>query len=614
MVKWPDWGWRRSAIRAALVLSAYALITAELLSLVQGIHRLGLSIIWILPALLGIIVTFRHRHALKWPAIAGNFAWSELVLLSGIGVILITTAVVAWRSPPQTWDSLNYHMPRVAQWTQNRSLQHFATGIEVQNSRTPAAEILMLNVYVLTQADSLVTFVQWSAMIGSLIGVSLIASQLGANRPGQLFAVLFAATLPMGIVQASSTINDYVVAIFAIAAASEALNLRLVEGRVASIFMFGLAGALAIATKPTAISYILPFAVYVAYLLLKMDGWSKLVVAAAIGAMLAVVINAGHLVRNYGTYGSFLNPTQVRIHSNELRTPGGIISNLTRQMGLHAGTPSPQINKAIALGVIGVHDLLGLDVNDPRTTAHGVFKIAVPTTNEDRAGNPLHAYLLLALLAYAAWKRPIAAREMIGYTIAVLASLIVISVLFKWQIFASRYHLGFFVLAAPVSGVLIEPLGKGRILPVTGVVLILAAIPWMVQIKSRPLIAGPGGTYVGSVLKEPLNRLYLANGKDLIDPYVEMTSRIKAQGCDLIGVNLSGNSAEYPIWAMLGAPQSGIEIHWTIGGTPSEKYFDESFAPCAVICESCPSDQTRYRGLEKNETFMGYQLFLGRAE
>ena len=45
------------------------------------------------------------------------------------------------------------------------------------------------------------------------------------------------------------------------------------------------------------------------------------------------------------------------------------------------------------------------DPNDPRTTAHGTFKITVPTTNEDKAGNPLHAYLFVALTAYLALKR-----------------------------------------------------------------------------------------------------------------------------------------------------------------------------------------------------------------
>jgi 4-amino-4-deoxy-L-arabinose transferase-like glycosyltransferase len=51
---------------------------------------------------------------------------------------------------------------------------------------------------------------QWLAMVGSLVGVSVIARRLGASSHGQLFGVLVAATIPMGILQASGTQNDYV--------------------------------------------------------------------------------------------------------------------------------------------------------------------------------------------------------------------------------------------------------------------------------------------------------------------------------------------------------------------------------------------------------------------
>ena len=51
-------------------------------------------------------------------------------------------------------------------------------------------------------------------MVSSMIGVSLIAKQLGAKQGGQLLASAFCASLPMGILQASSTQNDYTVALW----------------------------------------------------------------------------------------------------------------------------------------------------------------------------------------------------------------------------------------------------------------------------------------------------------------------------------------------------------------------------------------------------------------
>jgi hypothetical protein len=46
---------------------------------------------------------------------------------------------------------------------------------------------------------------------------TLIAKQqLGANQTGQLIAAVFVATIPMGILQASSTQNDYVLSFWLI--------------------------------------------------------------------------------------------------------------------------------------------------------------------------------------------------------------------------------------------------------------------------------------------------------------------------------------------------------------------------------------------------------------
>jgi len=138
--------------------------------------------------------------------------WLDRTLLLGVVVIVLVTGLLAWLVPPQTWDSLNYHLSRVAQWAQERAVRHFATGIEVQNSMPPGAEMAILQFYVLVGGDRLASFVEWFAMVGCLMGVSLVAMQLGAGFIGQLVAVVFTATLPMGITQASSTVTDYVLA------------------------------------------------------------------------------------------------------------------------------------------------------------------------------------------------------------------------------------------------------------------------------------------------------------------------------------------------------------------------------------------------------------------
>jgi hypothetical protein len=602
-------------LRTAVLVATYALLITELLGLGSLVTRGLLAAAWILPTLAAgafLRIFFIRGRRFSRPRPGGRVSRSEIILWIGLGAILSLTALVAWVAPPQTWDSLNYHMPRVAHWAQAGSVKHFATGIEVQNSRTAAAEILMLQPYVLDQGDRWVNFVQWFAMLGCMVGSSLIAGQLGAKRLGQLAAAIFTATLPMGIIQASSTMTDYVAALWVVVAASEALELREDPFFRSSPIFLALSAGLGIATKPTTVPILLPFGAYAGYLLYKQIGLKHTVSWGAVAVGIVLVVNGGQLLRNVNTYGSALNPAQETVHANELRSPTGVISNVLRHAGLHAGTPSPHVNKGLAIGVQEIHKLMGLSVNDPRTTAHGVFKIATPTTNEDRAGNPFQAYVLVGLVAFAAWKRPARLSAVLAYGFALVASVLVLSYLFKWQIFATRYHLMFFVLAAPIAGLLMERLLSSRWVTLLLLLMVLAALPWLLQIKSRPLIPVSGESYVGSILSESREVLYLANGTNLIGPYTEITNRILRADCNRVALSLSGNAAEYPLWAYMQAPDKNLEIEWIVSGTPSEKYEDPDFSPCAVICEGCPADRTEIRSLPIDYEVGQLQLYLDR--
>ena len=81
----------------------------------------------------------------------------------------------------------------------------------------PLAEYLVLHTYLLGGGDHWATLVHWVYFLGSLVGVSLVARQLGAGRRGQTLAPLFAATLPSGILQASSAKNEWVLTFWLVA-------------------------------------------------------------------------------------------------------------------------------------------------------------------------------------------------------------------------------------------------------------------------------------------------------------------------------------------------------------------------------------------------------------
>jgi hypothetical protein len=585
--------WRRAYLRATLIWGAYAVALTEGLSLFKAVAPTTLLVGWgaVAVAASGTLVTRRLRGGgLALPRISLPPELGSRLALLVTAMVLAATSAVAWQAPPNTWDSLNYHMSRVAHWAQDRGLRHYATGIEVQNSMPPGAELLVFNLYVLSGGDRLANFIQWFAMVGSLIGVSVLAGQLGAARLGQWTAVVFAATLPMGVIQASSTMTDYMVGLWVLAAASEAISIWRDHGStIAASASFGLAAGLSVLTKPTAYAFLTPLALLAIIGLVRARRVAPLTAGLLLMAGLSLALNAGHLSRNIRTYHNPIASTgRIEEHRNAFLAGRGLLSNLLRNAGLHAGTPSPHFNKAMALVVLGIHDLIGLDVNDPRTTATGSFKISTPTTNENRAGNPLQAWLSLPCLIIL-FVRP-QPRMIRWYGLAVLSSFVLFSLLFQWQSFGSRYHLPFFLLLSPLVATLLERAASPALLTGLIGVMFVASWPWLFGIDSRPLLSKRAEGGLGSIYTIPREQLYFANAPYLERPFTEMADLIRDGGCPEVGISFAGGGIEYPLWPLLGAPDPDLRVEWVVSGTASEIYRDPAFRPCAVVCQHCQAE------------------------
>jgi len=607
------WGWRLTFLRAAIISGAYGVLSIETLSLLDAVTQPVLTIAWSLPLLglsLALGFIWRRDRGLHFPAFTLPEGWFDRTLLLGIVLVLLITAFIAWVTPPQTWDSLNYHMSKVAHWAQNNSVKPYASGVIVQNSLPPGAEFNILHLYILSGGDRLSNFVEWFAMIGSLVAVSLAAKKLGAGESEQILSVVFAVTLPMGIVQASSTMNDYVVAFWVVCAAVETLILMQERISITNILMLSGAAGLAILTKPTAYPFLIPFALLAAYIIIKNVGWKMLLGYSSLAIVMVVLINAGHFFRTVDLYGTPFPEDQINRHANQMRNLKGLTSNTIRNISLHLGTPSPHFNKAMAITINQIHTWLNIDVNDPGTTAFTKFRLKKPSTNEITAGNSAHMWLLIAALGLLLFRRRRLPGPAALYGIATMLTFLIFAFLFKWEPFASRFHLPFFILAAPVVGLMLFKTLTSCFAQIIGLALLVLSLPWLLSIQSRPLVPDALST-VGSIINESREVLYFAVEPGYRAPYVDITKRITAEGCTSVALAISGGGAEYPFWVLLGAPRDELQIEWLVSGTPSAVYKDADFKACAVICDrTCPSEWEEVNGLPLSHSTAGYRLYM----
>jgi hypothetical protein len=246
--------------------------------------------------------------------------------------------------------------------------------------------------------------------------------------------------------------------------------------------------------------------------------------------------------------------------------------------------------------VIKAHLLLGLEINDPRTTAVGEFRVAPPATQEDRASNPYHFYLIMATLPVTVlmWRR--VGSQAVLFTVLSGVTLILFGFIFKWNTFAVRYHLPFFLLFAPAVGVVWGAFERLPVGYLFAALLLLASRPWLVSIDSRPLIPVERHSTVDSILKEPRAKLYFANALGLYDPFREMASYIEGKQCSTVGVMLSGDDPEYLLWELMRAPRPDLQIEWIVRSR-TDRYSVPNFTPCAVVCNGCK--EASIRGLDE---------------
>ncbi|RPI87024.1 MAG: hypothetical protein EHM41_06410 [Chloroflexi bacterium] len=604
--------WRRLLLASVLLFSTYLVFATELLSLFQGITMLGLAAVWLVPILaLAAWIYWKvksgskiHLPIWKFPRQPG-----ELILLAGIIVILLITATIALIAPPHSWDTINYHMPRVAQWAQNQSLRPFVTGIDVQNSMPPLNEMMILHTYVLAAGDRFANMVQWLSMAGSIIIVSLIAHQLGVNKQGQYLAALTAAAIPVGISQASTSMTDYTGAIFIMAAASEILGMAKEKPGRSHILLTSIAAGLALLAKPTSAAYLLPLAVFAAVVIL-LKGKPSLFLKAGLASLIVVLLlNAGQLARNYDLYGNPLNdPDRISSHSNQLHTLEGWASNIIRNAALHTGTTSVEINQFIYHWIVVFHDRMRLDASDPRTTLAAPFYWVPFRTAEDLAGNLIHSVLIIFTFAILFLFRKRFNRLTLIYALVSVLTFILVSGLFKWQPFSSRFHLAFFLMFAPLIAYAATRTLPGFIQVLLGIFLLAAAYPWLLSQDYRPIFPSDK-SYSPSIFTTTREELLFVTAGSLDGPYSTLLDTAGDNGCSQIGLMLLNSAAEYPLWVLADAPNKDMYFEWIIAG-PSDKYATPDFQPCAIICQGCDGDEWQdVRGLQRLYAENGFQIY-----
>jgi hypothetical protein len=593
--------WRSSFLAACIVWAAYVVTVTELLSAFHAITLAAVLAAWLVGLVVVLVVAARllgDPRSLWQEQHLPDFSAFEWFVLAGCAFIAAVTALISVVAAPNAFDSLTYHLPKVMHWIADRSVAYYPTHILRQLYLVPGAEYLMLHLHILAGSDWLDALVQWFSMLASAIGVSLISAQLGASRRAQVISAVVAMTIPAGILEATGTRNDYVVALWLVCFVSWMLKLR-ERWDWLSVVAAGASLGLAVLTKASAYIFALPFLLWFSISIARRHRLRA--IGLAVAALVFLLINLPTYMRNLQLFGNPLGITVDGVTrppqyswkvSNDFFSPGVLVSNVTRNIGLHLGTPFPAVNTFFERQIVAVHRLIGLSENDPRTSWPGEeFHVLAPKFSEATDGNFLHMVFILAS-AIIILAHPGRNRIWIFYGLCLLAGFLVFCFYLRWQPVLSRIQLGLFVLYAPILGKAADDLRPRWLGATIPVILLLGALPWLFLNDNRPLV---GEKNIFTTDRDSLFFLRDVSQKDGYERAVNFIARASQGQCTEVGVYMDSNDFEYPLWVLLqqqfGRPVSVEAVNVSNISRLAAGNLSQP-APCAIFVTNPPPGRT----------------------
>lgn len=538
------------------------------------------SIIWTLTAVF-IVEALSLFHALTCEMVAGSWALVNLAALAGVlfyprekkiekpvwfekvpalevfwifmtaGIICLVGINGFWAAP-NNWDSMTYHLPRVMHWIENRSVEHYPTPILRQLYQPPGSEFLMLHFQILAQNDRFANGVQWFSLLGAVLMGTLVAAELGVQKTGQVLCGVLTATIPMAILQGSSTQNDLVVGFWLVCFFY--FSLRLVkgfektQGRWVDLWGASLTLAFALLTKGSAYVFAAPWLV-----VLVLWGFLKkrpvFLRDIFVIVLVCLAVNSGFYGRNIGLFGAPFSAGK-EDYFNKGNIMANCIINVARNVSLHLGTPSVAVNTFIKEKILGAQSFLGKAENNSWSD----FDVLSPTNSEDVAGNPFHLALIGMAFFAVFFRRPQQA-VLLAYILVIIAGFFIFCAFFRWQLFHSRLHLPLFLVSMPVVALVLEKMRfRWGVIIVAGILLAGSLGP--VFYNERRPIVGKKNIFNTARIEQ-----YFFYRKFMALPYILASQYALGPGNLRVGLLLGEDDWEYPLWVLLKNQRKDLRIY-----------------------------------------------------
>lgn len=396
---------RLATIKAFVGIAFFSYIICEILSLFNILSFIYVLISW---GLINGLIIYLNKEKIKLNVFS-IFSQKitipkqeRIILLFIFFITILPLLLLAIFIPPNNWDSMAYHLPRVEHWVQNKNIYPYPTNIVRQVLTSPLSEYIIANFQILTGTDSFSNLIQFASFIFILFLGTLIFSLLKIGMKGQLFLLLALLSLPMMLFQTSTTQTDLLASFFFLSFILFALLLIQTNNNFKTNFIFlALSLTLGILTKYHIAIFAAPIVIYSLFDIIKKRDSKNIIFAILISILTIAVIMAPLFARNIYFFGSITgkdlfdeNATIV----NSTISIQNMLSNNFKHIVDFISIPINSYNNLLYSLNHTIHNIIGISENTPGNNWAGAPFTVNNHLNEDTAGSLIHAALIILSL------------------------------------------------------------------------------------------------------------------------------------------------------------------------------------------------------------------------
>ncbi len=591
-----------SYMEACCLWMLFLFALTEALSAVHGMRFRFLVTAWgVLDVLLLLLLAVQCRKlgvtaksAGKGVLAAGKRGWQRLgeakyfaILLAAgtaaLGLSLLTT--------PNNWDSMTYHLPRIAYWAQNRSVAHYATNSIRQIASPVLAEFVNLHVYILCRGhDLLFNLLQGLSYITCAVIVGGIAEKLSCDRKFRFLAMLLYMSMPIAFAEALTTQVDNFAAVWLLFFVYRLLDytdqtksMRFDTKTVFQVGTLGLCVAWGYLAKPSVCVGMVVFACWLLAVCIRRKDSLRDLAGIFVSALPCVALPmTPEILRNFQTFGSYASPSAGAAQLVGTLQPAYLFVNMVKNLSFNLPTPLVKDGDEIFAKIaVKAAELLHVELDAWTISEKGREYSLHEAGNYgcDTAVNPIVLWLFLfcvlwALLRFGKTQWEGCRR---GYFWAAALSFVIFCAVLRWEPFVSRYMVGYLALLCPMIAAGIQMWTEGeRGRPWRWGMLGAAGFLCVMEIVSLShyyydICKGPAGS-------RPYG--YFTARWDELGSYAALTDEIKSRGYESAGLYLmKADDFEYPLWEML----DGCRLEHIRVSNETAGYADASFVPDCII-------------------------------